>query len=197
MCKIDFNLLFIPGIVDRTGAGHNAIAGDAIDLCEDRGDCFLVLDNTAKTTTVTSAKANAEARNSSYAASYYPWVQIQDPTLGNYRYVPPSVVMAGVYHFNDTIGQPWFAPAGLNRGGIDTAIQAERKLTHANRDTMYESNLNPIATFPGQGIVIFGQKTLQTKQSVLDRVNVRRMMLTVRKTISRMSRNFVFEAIRS
>ena len=191
--EYDFNLLFIPGIVDRTGAGHNAIAGDAIQLCEDRGDCFLVLDNTAKTTTVASAKANAEARNSSYAASYYPWVQIQDPTLGTYRYVPPSVVMAGVYHFNDVVGQPWFAPAGLNRGGIDSAVQAYRKLTQTNRDDLYESNQNPIATFPGQGVTVFGQKTLQKKASALDRVNVRRLLINIKKFVAQSSRNLVFE----
>ena len=191
--EYDFNLLFIPGIVDRTGAGHNAIAGAAIDLCEDRGDCFLVLDNTAKTTTVTNAKAKAEARNSSYAASYYPWVQIQDPTLGTYRYVPPSVVMAGVYHFNDVVGQPWFAPAGLNRGGIDSAVQAYRKLTQTNRDDLYESNQNPIATFPGQGVTVFGQKTLQKKASALDRVNVRRLLINIKKFVAQSSRNLVFE----
>ena len=152
-----------------------------------------MLDNTAKTTTVASAKANAEARNSSYAAAYYPWVQIQDPTLGTYRYVPPSVVMAGVYHFNDVVGQPWFAPAGLNRGGIDSAVQAYRKLTQTNRDDLYESNQNPIATFPGQGVTVFGQKTLQKKASALDRVNVRRLLINIKKFVAQSSRNLVFE----
>ena len=90
--------------------------------------------NTSAFETVANVKANAEARNSSYAATYYPWVQIQDATLGTYRFVPPSVVIAGVYHFNDTVGQPWFAPAGLNRGGIDSAIQAYKKLTQKNID---------------------------------------------------------------
>ena len=123
---------------------------------------------------------------------HYPWVQIQDPTLGNYRYVPPSVVMAGVYHFNDTIGQPWFAPAGLSRG-LTTAIQAKRKLTHSNRDDLYESSVNPIATFPGQGVVVWGQKTLQKKSSALDRVNVRRLLIKVKKFIAASSRFLVFE----
>ena len=191
--EYDFNLLFLPGIVDRLDDAHNAIVGDAIQLCEDRGDCFLVVDNTSKTSTVATAKTNAEARNSSYAASYYPWVQLQDPTLGNYRYVPPSVVMAGVYHFNDTIGQPWFAPAGLNRGGIDSAVQAYRKLTQKNRDDLYDSNQNPIATFPGQGVTVFGQKTLQKKASALDRVNVRRLLINIKKFVASSSRNLVFE----
>ena len=162
-------------------------------MCEDRGDVFLVLDNTSKTSTVATVKSNAEARNSSYAAAYYPWVQIQDATLGTFRYVPPSVVMAGVYHFNDTVGQPWFAPAGLNRGGIDSAVQAYKKLTQKNRDDLYDSNVNPIATFPGQGVTVFGQKTTQKKASALDRVNVRRLLINLKKFVANSSRNLVFE----
>ena len=192
--EYDFNLLFLPGIIDQgVGAGHNAIIGDAIQLCEDRGDTFLVIDGGKKTETVSNIKANAEARNSSYAATYYPWVQIQDATLGSYRYVPPSVVIAGVYHFNDTVGQPWFAPAGLNRGGVDSAVQAYRKLSQAQRDTLYDSNVNPIATFPGQGVTVFGQKTLQKKASALDRVNVRRLLIDVKKFVAQSSRLLVFE----
>ena len=83
--------------------------------------------------------------NSSYGAAYYPWVQIQDATLGTFRYVPPSVVMAGVYHFNDTVGQPWFAPAGFNRGALDFVQNAQTRLTAADRDTLYEARINPIA----------------------------------------------------
>ena len=191
--EYDFNLLFLPGIIDQAGAGHNAIVQDAIQLCEDRGDAFVVIDNGKLTETVSNVKANAEARNSSYAATYYPWVQIQDASLGTYRFVPPSVVIAGVYHFNDTIGQPWFAPAGLNRGGIDSAVQAYRKLSQAQRDTLYDSNVNPIATFPGQGVTVFGQKTLQKKASALDRVNVRRLLIDIKKFVAQSSRNLVFE----
>ena len=191
--QYDFNLLFLPGIIDQLGAHHNGIIGDAIQLCEDRGDCFLVYDNTSKTSTVATAKTNTEARNSSYAATYFPWVQIQDASLGVYRYVPPSVVMAGVYHFNDVIGQPWFAPAGLNRGGIDSAVQAYKKLSQSQRDDLYDSNMNPIATFPGQGVTAFGQKTTQKKASALDRVNVRRLLIDVKKFVARSSKSLVFE----
>ena len=191
--QYDFNLLFLPGIIDQKGSNHNSIIGDAISLCEDRGDCFLVYDNVDKTSTVAQAKSKTEARNSSYAAVYYPWVQIQDATLGAYRYVPPSVVMAGVYHFNDTIGQPWFAPAGLNRGGIDSAVQAYKKLSQSQRDDLYDSNVNPIATFPGQGVTAFGQKTTQKKASALDRVNVRRLLIDLKKFVARSSRGLVFE----
>ena len=191
--EYNFNLLFLPGIIDQLDTQHNAIITDAIQLCEDRGDCFLVVDNTSKTDTVANAKTNTEARNSSYAAAYYPWVQIQDQSLGTYRYVPPSVVMAGVYHFNDTVGQPWFAPAGLNRGGIDSAVQAYRKLTQSNRDDLYDSNVNPIATFPGQGVTAFGQKTMQKKASALDRINVRRLLINIKKFVATSSRVLVFE----
>ena len=191
--EYDIDLLLLPGILDQNGTNSNTIIGDAIRLCEDRGDCFLVYDNTFSSDSVSTAKTNTEARNSSFAATYYPWVQIQDATTGNYRYVPPSVVIAGVYHFNDTVGQPWFAPAGLNRGGIDSAVQAYRKLTQGNRDDLYESNVNPIATFPGQGVTVFGQKTTQKKASALDRVNVRRLLINLKKFVANSSRGLVFE----
>ena len=97
------------------------------------------------------------------------------------------------YSFNDKISQPWFAPAGLNRGGLDTVVQAERKLTHSNRDDLYDSSMNPIATFPGQGVVVWGQKTLQKKSSALDRINVRRLLIKVKKFIASSSRFLVFE----
>jgi len=192
--EYDINLLFLPGVVDQAvDSNHNSIIGQAIEMCEDRGDCFLVYDNVGLTTNVANAKTNTEARNSSFAAVYYPWIQIQDATAGVNRYVPPSVVIAGVYHFNDTIGQPWFAPAGLNRGGIDSAVQAYRKLSQANRDDLYDSNANPIATFPGQGVTVFGQKTTQKKASALDRVNVRRLLINLKKFVANSSRNLVFE----
>mgnify|MGYP003120979280 CR=1 FL=1 len=190
--EFDIDLLFLPGVID-TQANHKTIIGNAIQLCEDRGDCFLVYDPTWKTDSVATAKTTVEARNSSYAAAYYPWVQIQDATTGHFRFVPPSTVIAGVYHFNDTVGQPWFAPAGLNRGGIDAAVQAYRKLTQGNRDDLYESNVNPIATFPGQGVTVFGQKTTQKKASALDRVNVRRLLINLKKFVANSSRNLVFE----
>ena len=190
--QYNFNLLVIPGIVDQQ-TDHTPIITQAIQLCEDRGDCFLVYDNTNLTDSVANAKTNTEVRNSSYCAAYYPWVQIIDATTGNYRYVPPSTVIAGVYHFNDVVGQPWFAPAGLNRGGIDSAVQAYRKLTQGNRDDLYESNVNPIATFPGQGVTVFGQKTTQKKASALDRVNVRRLLINLKTFVASSSRGLLFE----
>ena len=190
--EFNFNLLFLPGIIDGN-ANHSGIITQAIDLCESRTDCFLVYDASNKISSVAEVTTNVKTRNSSYAATYYPWVQVQDNSLGTFRYVPPSTVIAGVYHFNDTIGQPWFAPAGLNRGGIDTAIQAYKKLSQSQRDTLYDSNVNPIATFPGQGVTVFGQKTTQKKASALDRVNVRRLLINIKSFVARSSRNLVFE----
>ena len=188
--EYDINLLMLPGIISNT---HGTIAQKAIDICEDRGDTFLILDPVPYASALSVATTEAEARDTNYASMYWPWVQIQDAELNKLRWVPPGVVLPSVFAFNDKVAHPWFAPAGLNRGGIDVAVQAERKLTHANRDTLYESNMNPIATFPGQGVCVWGQKTLQKKASALDRVNVRRLMIRVKKFIASSSRFLVFE----
>jgi phage tail sheath protein FI len=180
-----------PGVVS---AVHGVIASKIIDTCEDRGDCFAILDPILHGKNVSDATSEAEARDSNYAAVYWPWVQVPDSQIsGVLRWVPPSVVLAGIYAFNDKVAAPWFAPAGLNRGGIDVAIRAERKLTQSDRDTLYDSNVNPIATFPGQGVTVFGQKTLQKKSSALDRINVRRLLIKVKKFIASSSRFLVFE----
>jgi hypothetical protein len=191
--EYDINLVLMPGVSDHAANTGAALITKAIDMCEDRGDCFVIADPGLYNQALTTAKDKAEARDSSYAAMYYPWIQIPDADLGKAVWVPPSVVMGGVYAFNDKVAHPWFAPAGLNRGGIDIAIQAERKLTHSNRDTLYESNVNPIATFPGQGVTVWGQKTLQKKASALDRINVRRLLIKVKKFIAASSRFLVFE----
>ena len=188
--EYDINMLLLPGVI---GSIHSSVVTEAIDMCEARGDVFYIADPVAHGSNLTDATSEADSRDTNYAAMYWPWVQVKDNQIGVSRSVPPSVVMSGVYAFNDSVSQPWFAPAGLNRGGIDTAIQAERKLTHSNRDDLYDANVNPIATFPGQGIIAWGQKTLQAKSSALDRVNVRRLMITVKKFIASTSRFLVFE----
>lgn len=188
--EYDFNMLLIPGII---GATHTVVAQKAIDVCEDRGDAFLILDPVVYDSALKTATTQAESRDSNYAAMYWPWVQIPDPQLGRNVWVPPSTVLGGIYAFNDKVAHPWFAPAGLNRGGIDNAFRAERKLTQSNRDDLYEANVNPIATFPGQGVCVWGQKTLQKKSSALDRVNVRRLLIRVKKFIASSSRFLVFE----
>jgi hypothetical protein len=188
--EYDINLILAPGIISSI---HGTIASKIIDTCEDRGDCFAILDPVEYGKNVVNATDEAEARDSNYAAVYWPWLKVPDTQLGTQRWVPPSVALGGIYAFNDKVAHPWFAPAGLNRGGIDVAIQAERKLTQSDRDTLYDSNVNPIATFPGQGVTVFGQKTLQKKASALDRINVRRLLIKVKKFIASSSRFLVFE----
>tara|TARA_R110002020_G_scaffold127669_2_gene286340 strand:- start:2332 stop:4233 length:1902 start_codon:yes stop_codon:yes gene_type:complete len=188
--EYDFNLLLLPGL-EQTD--HSTIIDKAIITCEDRGDCFVIVDPVPYDKKVANATAEAGDYDSNFAAMYWPWVMIPDNIVGTQRWVPPSVPMAGIFAFNDKVAHPWFAPAGLNRGGLDTAIQAEKKLTQSDRDTLYDSNVNPIATFPGQGVTVFGQKTLQKKSSALDRINVRRLLIRVKKFISASSRFLLFE----
>tara|TARA_R110002020_G_scaffold127669_2_gene286339 strand:- start:91 stop:2313 length:2223 start_codon:yes stop_codon:yes gene_type:complete len=188
--EYDFNLLMMPGIIDSQ---HSNLISKAIDICEDRGDCFVIVDPVQHGSSVGATKTEAGTRNSSYAAMYWPWVKMSDPYQGKDVWVPPSVAVAGVYSFNDQVAHPWFAPAGLNRGTLGTVKRAERKLTQSNRDTLYDANVNPIATFPGQGVVVYGQKTLQKKSSALDRINVRRLLIRVKKFVASSSKFLVFE----
>ena len=189
--EYDINLMLLPGLTQES---HNVITNKAIDICEDRGDCFVIVDPVNYGQNPSNAVTEAEEVNSNFAAMYYPWIKVADSQVaGTQRWVPPSVVMGGIYAFNDRVAHPWFAPAGLNRGGITTAIQAQRKLTQGERDTLYDSNVNPIATFPGQGVTVFGQKTLQKKASALDRINVRRLLIRVKKFVASSSRFLVFE----
>ena len=186
--EYDINLLYLPGL---TSADHNNLITKALEMCENRGDCFVVVDPVLYGTSVSQVTTEGTKFNSSYGAMYWPWIQINDDS-DRYRWVPGSVGAAEVFAFNDKTKHPWFAPAGLNRGGIK-AIQAERKLIQSTRDTLYKNRINPIATFPGQGVTIFGQKTLQKKSSALDRVNVRRLLIAVKKFIASSSRFLLFE----
>ena len=191
--EYDFNLLLIPGIC-RGLDDHTAIVTKAIDICENRGDAFVIIDPVGyDENSVRTVTDQGKAVDSNFAAMYWPWLQVTDPQVGKNVWVPPSVAMAGIYANNDRVAAPWFAPAGLNRGVISTAVQAKRKLTLGNRDQLYDSNINPIATFPAEGVCVWGQKTLQKKSSALDRVNVRRLMIKVKKFISASSRFLVFE----
>ena len=187
---IDFNLLVVPGVIYSQ---HTNVAQAAIDICEQRGDCFFILDLDVLEATITSVTSYAELLDTNYAASYYPWVRVLDDITGKFIYAPPSVVLPEVYQYSDNVGAEWFAPAGLNRGGIPGAIGVKTRLTQAQRDVLYESKVNPIAQFPGQGICVWGQKTLQRRASALDRVNVRRLLITVKKYIASSARYLVFE----
>lgn len=190
--QYDFDLLALPGLIDNL-EDHARIITRAINMVEDRADAFLLIDPTYYGSTVGQAQIASEGRNTNYAAYYYPWVQIQDPDLGGPKWVPPSAVITGVYAFNDYVGEKWFAPAGLNRGGIDLATQTERFMTQNDRDNLYRKGINPIATFPREGIAVWGQKTLQKKASALDRINVRRLLIAAKRHVSRVARYMVFD----
>jgi hypothetical protein len=185
-----FNLLFTPGLLNDT---HTSQVTSLINNTIARGDSMYVMDLGVFGTTVTGATVQAQTRDTSYAATYFPWVRIIDPGTGKQVWVPASTVIPGVYAFNDRVSAPWFAPAGINRGGLGTVLQAELKLTQGNRDTLYSNNINPIATLPKQGVVVYGQKTLQKAQSALDRVNVRRLMIELKSYIRQIADTVVFE----
>jgi hypothetical protein len=186
----NFNVLLTPGLNQED---HATTLGTFIDLVEDRGDAIHIADLTSYGSLVSTAVTEATELNSSFAAAYWPWVKVQAQGIGRQVWAPASTVMGGVLAFNDSVSAEWFAPAGLIRGGIPGVIRAERKLSRTDRDSLYQGKVNPLATFPGSGVVAYGQKTLQTKASALDRVNVRRLLITLKRFVSDQSNNLVFE----
>tara|TARA_Y100001973_G_scaffold19437_1_gene28690 strand:+ start:6924 stop:9821 length:2898 start_codon:yes stop_codon:yes gene_type:complete len=188
--EIDINMLAIPGL---NMIDHTLLYGKSKTLVEERQDCFLVFDTGGKNATKAQVISQVEAEDNNYVATYYPWVKIFDDENNQYTWVPPSTIIPGVVAFTDKVSHPWFAPAGLNRGGLTEVVMAKDRLTQAERDDLYEARVNPIATFPGQGVCVWGQKTLQAKPSALDRVNVRRLLITLKKFIASTSKFLVFE----
>jgi hypothetical protein len=189
----NYNLLIAPGLLtDMSSPASDAITS-MINVAQNRGDMMVVFDSSKYNTQINSVLTNTAGYDTSYAATYWPWVKTVDPNTVNQVWVPASTMIPGVYAFNDNVAAPWFAPAGINRGIIAVATQAERVLTQGNRDTLYQANINPISTFPNSGIVVFGQKTLQKKQSSLDRINVRRLLIELKNYISQVADTFVFE----
>ena len=188
--EFDINMIVTPGVVQRL---HSYISTAVIDLCEQRSDCFYIMDGTTAGDSIGQATIAAAAIDSNYVGTYYPWIKTIDINTNKLITVPPSVLLPGVFAANDRIAAEWFAPAGLNRGGLVGAVSVLNRLSQSEKDTLYEGKVNPIVQFPGQGIVVFGQKTLQDKPSALDRINVRRLLLTVRKYIASTSRFLVFE----
>jgi phage tail sheath protein FI len=187
--EFKFNIITTPGITATTG---NAIITSLTNMASDRGDCIAIVDMSAFGNNIATVINNATSVDSSYAATYYPWVQISAPNTGKLTWVPPSTIIPSVYAYNDRVGAPWFAPAGFTRGGL-SVIQAERKLSPSDRDALYAGKVNSLATFPGQGVVAYGQKTLQKKASALDRVNVRRLLIELKSYIGQVANGLVFE----
>ena len=208
--EMEFNLAVMPGITNES------LTQRLSDVCEDRGDALAIIDPKGgyepihegvpgtypKVGSVADTVSNMKARDldSSYACLYYPWVQVKDSTVGQLVWVPPSVAAIGTMGSSTDRSELWFAPAGFNRGGLSegsaglTVISAREKLSSDQRDDLYENRVNPIASFPSEGLVIFGQKTTQIKSSALDRINVRRLMIHLKKEISRISNRILFDA---
>jgi hypothetical protein len=188
--ELDINLLVTPGIIRNQ---HRYVSTKAMDLCEAREDVFYIADFVGANDSITEVVEEASLVDSNYTATYYPWVKTIDTITNRVIAVPPSTLLVGTYAQNDRLGAEWFAPAGLNRGGIQGAVQVMNRLTQSERDTLYEGKVNPIAAFPGQGISAFGQKTLQESSSALDRINVRRLLINLKKFVASTSRFLVFE----
>jgi phage tail sheath protein FI len=186
----DFTLLSVPGV---TQVDYSSTVSSFITLAQNRGDCFYITDLVGYNATVGSVVNQAAGLNTNYAAAYWPWVQVLSQASGKLVWVPASTIMPGVYAFNDRVAAEWFAPAGLNRGGLGGVLQAERKLAVGDRDSLYVGKVNPIASFPGVGLVAYGQKTLQTQASSLDRVNVRRLLIALKRYIGNIAETLLFE----
>jgi hypothetical protein len=188
----NYNFITAPGLIGNS-TFHFSVVQQLITMVQDRGDAIAIADVVGYNSNLTPVITAASAFDTSYAATYWPWLKTIDPNSGQQVWVPASTMIPGVYAFNDNVAYPWFAPAGINRGLMTTVTQTERVLTQTNRDLLYQGNINPIATFPGSGITVFGQKTLQKKKSALDRVNVRRLLIELKNYISQIGDTFVFE----
>ena len=186
----DMNLLLTPGIIDKL---HGTVTLAARQLAEGRQDTFYVMDSNALTDSISDVTTQVQTLDSNYTATYWPWVRIVNPNNNVPLWVPPSIAVAGVLSYNDAVSQPWYAPAGLNRGGLTSVTDTYKRLLQSDRDTLYQARVNPIANFVNDGVVIWGQKTLQARPSALDRVNVRRLLIAVKKFIASSTRFLVFE----
>jgi len=162
-------------------------------MCEERGDAFFVMDLNSVDASVNQAVSDVSGLDSNYAAVYYPWVKVLDSAKNKPVLVPPSVIVPGAIAASDRIAAEWFAPAGLNRGVLGNVLEAKIRLNQAERDILYDSKINPIATFPQTGVCIWGQKTLQERSTALDRINVRRLLIALKKFIASSSKYLVFE----
>ena len=188
--EFDVNMVVTPGVLHSL---HSGITSYAYEMCEARGDAFYVMDSIGIDDNIATAVSTVEGLDNNYAATYYPWVKIVDLDRNKPVWVPPSVVLPGVIAFNDRVSAEWFAPAGLNRGGLTEVVEVKTRLTQTERDTLYEGRINPIAVFPAAGVCVWGQKTLQGRPSALDRINVRRLLIAAKKFIASSTRYLVFE----
>ena len=199
---VDLQLLAIPGI------RHSAVTDEAINTVENRFDALYIMDieerdvlNTVVTSSAqvphvqnTATAFGNRALDTSFAAAYFPDVIVLDSTVNTLVNVPPSVAVLGAFSLNDKLAHPWFAPAGFTRGALASTDDVALRINQDNQDRLYETDINPIRTFPGRnGVVVFGQKTLQQAQSALDRINVRRLLIDVRRQVRNIANRFLFE----
>ena len=207
---VEFDIAAMPGITNRQ------LNRSLIDMCEDRGDALAIIDPAGGYVPFTENQLEENARlgsvkntiaeiensriNSSFGAAYYPWVQIQDTIQGSILWAPPSIAALGAMSYGQRTQELWFAPAGFTRGGLSAnnaagipVVGVRERLVSRDRDKLYDANINPIAQFPAEGIVIFGQKTLQLTPSALDRINVRRLLIFLKRQISRIASTLLFD----
>jgi len=191
----NYNFITAPGLIgDSTNfAAHYPVVQQLVTMVQNRTDAMAIIDVVGYNSNIIPVTNAVSGWDTSYAATYWPWLKTIDPNIGQQVWTPASTMVPSVYAFNDNVAYPWFAPAGINRGLMTTVTQTERILTQANRDLLYQNNINPIATFPGSGVTVFGQKTLQKRRSALDRVNVRRLLIELKNYISQIADTFVFE----
>ena len=187
----DIDLITVPGLNQRR---HDDLISQVISLAETRGDCLAIIDieDPNSDRGVNEVNSEAEGLNSSYAAAYYPNVRLRSVT-GRAFYCPPSVVIPGLIANSDLLSFSWFAPSGNTRGQLPSVIEAQRVLTKADRDILYENNINSFRSQPGVGVVVWGQKTLQQADSLLDKINVRRLLITVKRFVEGVAQDLVFE----
>jgi hypothetical protein len=186
----DMNLLVTPGIIDSL---HPSITSAARSLATTRQDTFYVMDSNPISDSITAVVNQVTALDSNYSAVYWPWLEIPSRNPNKPIFVPPSVMIPGVLAFNDSVQAPWYAPAGLNRGSMETVSDTYKHLSQSDRDALYTARVNPIANFVNDGVVVFGQKTMQARPSALDRINVRRLLIEVKKFIASSTKYLVFE----
>lgn len=208
---VEYNLAIMPGITNES------LTTKLVQTCEARADALAIIDlpdvyapphekkcksfeQRLVTTPEKAAKELVKRQlNSSYGCAYYPWVKIRDTEHTRDVWAPPSLVALGIFAFTEETEEVWFAPAGFNRGGLNEGnagipvLQVTEQLLSKQRDTLYEANINPIASFVSEGLVVFGQKTLQSTQSALDRINVRRLLIFIKKEVSRISSSLLFD----
>jgi phage tail sheath protein FI len=198
---VDIKLLAIPSI------RHQSVTDFAIDAVERRFDAMYIMDVEERDTfgdeivsvdqnvsvSLTSQAHASKNYDTSFAAAYFPDVIMTDPAVGTEVKCPPSVAVLGAMAFNDRVAHPWFAPAGFNRGALATVTETAVKLNRSNMDDLYEVDINPITAFPDTGVVVFGQKTLLASQSALDRVNVRRLLIEIRRRVRTVANSLLFE----